>query len=275
MRSFLPSDEFSVFCLIAVGLLGLCLGSFATALIYRIPRDIPWIWNKNGKASRSECPSCHASLRFLDLVPFFSWVFSKGRCRHCSAKISATYPLTELLCFLLVMALYAAWGNTMAVIPVLLLTPFLITIIVIDWQHMIIPDDMNIAVFVLGLLFVFTQGPAWPFYLAAGLILPAIFWLVSFVLEKWRGRQALGMGDVKFLAGAGLFLGIEALPSYLFFSGLFGLLTALYGRFSGKKGAFPFGPALVLALLLHLFLTGIGFDGTGGLLTMRMERITL
>ena len=78
---------------------GICLGSFATALIWRVPRHIPWIYSKEDKnAVRSICPSCNTILGPLDLIPVFSWMFLKGKCRHCHTSISPIYPLTEVAC---------------------------------------------------------------------------------------------------------------------------------------------------------------------------------
>lgn len=82
--------------------LGICLGSFTTALVYRIPRKLNWT------TDRSRCTSCHHALGVLDLVPIFSWVFLRGKCRHCGARVSIRYPLIELgfgLTFALIAAL--------------------------------------------------------------------------------------------------------------------------------------------------------------------------
>jgi leader peptidase (prepilin peptidase)/N-methyltransferase len=81
--------------------IGLCLGSFATALLYRLPRRIPW----HGKA-RSACPSCGVRLIWKDLVPVLSWLWLRGRCRACGSKIPASYPLIELGVAAAVLALF-------------------------------------------------------------------------------------------------------------------------------------------------------------------------
>ncbi len=260
----LPSvaEDIFPFCYVAVIFLGLCLGSFATALIYRIPRGVPWIWDRSKGASRSACPSCNATLGVLDLIPIFSWLFARGKCRHCGASISWAYPLTEIICLILVVGLYSIWGNQWATIPILLLVPFLVAHIVIDWKHMILPDDINIVLFILAVFFLALGGAEdeWPSHLIAAILLPAIFWGVSVILKIWKGREALGQGDLKFLPSAGLLIGLQAFPSYLVFSGLLGLATGLYYVFKEQKGVFPFGPALVFSLLLHLFLTGYGFE---------------
>ena len=91
--------------------IGLCLGSFATLLAWRLPRDLPVAYSSKSKKTttaqdpenheqdgveRSRCPSCGATLNWRDLVPLFSWLLQKGKCRHCGAAIPVVYPLIEL-----------------------------------------------------------------------------------------------------------------------------------------------------------------------------------
>lgn len=70
---------------------GLCVGSFVTALAYRLPRGENWV------SARSRCTACNHALGAVDLVPVLSWVFLRGRCRHCGTRISARYPAIELV----------------------------------------------------------------------------------------------------------------------------------------------------------------------------------
>lgn len=250
-----------VFFIVALSFFGLCLGSFATALIYRIPRGISWVKDGQG-ASRSKCPACQTTLTIFDLVPVFSWIFSKGKCRHCGGKISASYPLTEIICLGLVLALGIVWGGQWATLPILLMVPFLIAHIVIDWEHMILPDEINMVLFALSLGFLALGGAGdeWLMHIAAGLLLPLFFWGVAALMRFWKKQEALGMGDLKFLPTAGILLGLAPIPSFLVVGGVLGLATGLFYQLSGRKGAFPFGPALILSLLFHLFLTGYGFE---------------
>lgn len=253
---------------IVVGILGLCFGSFATALIYRIPRNIPWIYDKasSNKACRSACPSCGHVLTARDLVPLFSWLASKGKCRHCGKPVSMRYPAIELVTMIATLAQFHAWGLGPTTIPVLLSVPFLVAALIIDWEHMILPDDTNIALTVLAIIFVglriYSGEPVLIDAVSGAILLTAILWLVSFVLSKCKGRPALGAGDLKFLPAAGLFMGMAALPTYIGISGLLGLVTAGIKAKTHKSAEFPFGPALIISLYLHVILTGLGFDYT-------------
>ncbi|HEU4838708.1 MAG TPA: prepilin peptidase [Micavibrio sp.] len=250
--------------------LGLCLGSFATALVYRIPRGMAWaIPSKDDKINRSRCPSCNVALRIFDLVPVFSWLFSRGRCRHCHAKISVSYPLIELTTMLLTVALFWAWGFSVVSAPLLLAVPFMVAAVIIDWERMILPDDINISLSVLAVFYVLLSwwNADWAMDVFAeaalgALLLSGTMFAASYAVSKWKGRPALGQGDLKFLPAAGLFLGIAPLPYYLGLSGLLGLFTALLKGEGGRKAAFPFGPALIISLYIHVFLTGLGFDYT-------------
>ena len=264
------SGAIDFFYIALFSLFGLCLGSFASALIYRIPRDISWIFDKSSddnKTSRSQCPSCGAKLGIADLVPLFSWLLSRAKCRHCHQKIPAFYPLVELTTMFLVLGLFWVWGLTASAFPIYLAVPFLIAALVIDWEHFILPDDINIALFILscGYLLISWGESGWDFAIlqdgvVAAALLVSIFWFVSFVLGKIKGRGALGRGDLKFLPSAGLFLGVSALPTFMALSGVLGLVAALLKGANKDDGAFPFGPALIISLYVHVFLTGLGFD---------------
>ncbi len=250
--------------------LGLCLGSFATALVYRIPLGIPWAKPSSGdKANRSRCPSCQSVLTVLDLVPVFSFLLSRGHCRHCGKKISPIYPLIEFVTMLLTFGIFWAWGAQPVLAPLLLAVPFLVAATLIDWTHMILPDDINVSLTILGILYVLLSAwqAGWSLdvvisALSASVLLFVTLFAASYLLSKIKKREALGRGDLKFLPAAGLFLGIPALPTYLALGGVLGVFTALLKGKNGSGGAFPFGPALIISLYIHVFLTGLGFDYT-------------
>ncbi len=253
--------------LFAILCLGLCLGSFATALIYRIPNDIPWVVGnkKDGVAARSKCPSCKTKLGVLDLVPIFSWVLARGKCRYCQTPIPYSYPVTELVTATLVLVLYFVWGWDLVALPLYLAVPFLVAAAKIDWDHMVLPDDLNISLAVLAAAYLFFLWSANADrseilnHVAAGILLPATFGVISFILKRLRGRDALGMGDIKFLAPAGLMMGLGPIPAFMVAAGVIGIITALLKKSYHTGAAFPFGPALIISMYLHVFLTGLGF----------------
>ncbi len=112
--------------LILYGAAGLCMGSFATAIIHREKNNEPWFHLRGDKA-RSACPSCGARLGLRDLVPLFSWLALKGRCRNCGGKIPAFYPVTEGAACLGAVAIVLACGPTLSSIIWMACLPFLIS----------------------------------------------------------------------------------------------------------------------------------------------------
>src|SRR3954469_3238107 len=74
---------------------GACIGSFITALVYRLPRKENWV------SARSRCPSCNQTLQTLDLIPIISWLYLRGKCRYCRTGVPVRYPAIEILCGLI------------------------------------------------------------------------------------------------------------------------------------------------------------------------------
>lgn len=253
--------------------LGLCLGSFATAMIARIPAGKSWIASSS-KAERSACPHCGQVLSVLDLVPLFSWLFLRGKCRHCGHAIGWRYPVIECATLLLCLAVYGAWGFSAAGIVLMLAAPFIMAMLVIDLDHLILPDQMQVIMFFLGIIFIFFQRES-PFSLGNTLEVygyafgaAAVYFLLAYGLGKggafFLKREALGMGDVKFFAVAGLWLGFASLPAFLLLAGVGGVLLGLIWQFVVKQKLFPFGPALLLAFFLLLLARGPLFSSVVG-----------
>jgi len=242
-----------------VAILGLVLGSFATALNARVPKQKSW-WNLT---ERSACPKCHAKLEFADLVPLVSWLLAKGKCRHCGAPVSHSYPLIELSSMLACVVAYLALGLSVHSVLIMLSVPFLIALFLIDLRTMLLPNQLLLSLAVLAAFDMIVR--LWP--INAFSLYPLLLQLVSaflfafFVyatafLTKWViKKQALGMGDVKFFFVAGLWLSPALLPEFAVISGLLGLVMAFaWNRWGHKNrgGVFPFGPALIVALYIML-----------------------
>jgi leader peptidase (prepilin peptidase)/N-methyltransferase len=245
------------FYLVLTVFLGLCFGSFATALSYRLPRGLSMI-----KMARSACPSCGHALGVPDLVPVFSWLFLRGKCRHCKAAIGWRYPLIELATLALCLAFFYRFGFSPALLAVLCLAPLLVSIIDIDLHYKIIPDTLNVSMAGLalaGLVLAAPDAASPPDFIInageTGLLGCAFYGGGSFALRQiamWAmKREPMGLGDVKFFAVAGLWLGDspDTLAYFLFVSGAAGVLFALYWQKIKKEKEFPFGPALMLAFI--------------------------
>lgn len=238
MRCHAAAMEYLVF------LVGLCLGSFVTLVSYRLPRG-----GKMGM-TRSQCPRCQTTLGVPDLVPVLSWAASRGRCRHCKAAISWRYPAIELATAGALLAVYFTHGLSGPGLLLMGLSLCLLVMIVVDFEHYIIPDETQWAMALLGIIYQWKYGLHPADMLLGGLIGGGLGWVLQSGYRRLRGREGLGTGDVKFLVVAGLWLGALPLVPFLFFAGVLGVLTSSLWRALGQGELFPFGPALAVSLWL-------------------------
>jgi len=256
-----------VFFLVLTVFLGLVFGSFATALAWRLPRGHSMV-----KRVRSACPSCDHPLGIPDLVPVFSWLFLRGRCRHCGAPIGWQYPAIELATLALCLGLFWRFGFSPALLAAYALAPVVVAIADIDIRYKIIPDVLNLSVAGTGAaaLLLEARGAADPpdFIVSAGghaLLGAALYAATALLLRAvmmWRmKREPLGLGDVKFFAAAGIWLGasLETLSHFMMLAGFLGVAFALGWRKWRGEAMFPFGPALLAAFVILLFWRGPAF----------------
>ena len=234
---------------IVTGFLGLIFGSFASAMTYRIPRNISWV------SARSACPSCSHSLSAPDLVPFFSWAFLRGRCRHCRAAIGWRYPMIELATLVLCLSVCGLYGFHWAALVLMIAMPFLVALVAIDLEFMILPDQLNAILAVLGICYVvltsdYAPLPALGQSLGAGAFFAGLVFMIGWTMSKILKKDALGFGDVKFFAVAGIWLGVVFLPAFLVLSGVIGVVIGIFWKFILRQDRFPFGPALIVSFTL-------------------------
>jgi len=243
-----------------VVVLGLVFGSFLSALTWRLPRA------ESVAAGRSRCPACGTVLGVRDLVPVISWLAARGRCRHCGAGVPVRYPLIEggtALLFGL-----AAWrADGLADLGVLLaLATILLALAVIDLEHGLLPNVLNLAAVPPALAWRWLEtgspGVLWGAAGAAAAIAVALALKYGFLAVT--GRDGLGLGDVKFLGVAGLILVPAAWPPFLLLAGGGGIVFGVVWRLLGRGDAFPFGPALIAALWAVVMVPDLGLPLSGG-----------
>lgn len=225
--------------LIMLTLLGACVGSFLNVLIYRIPKGEEFV------RTPSHCMTCGHQLKWYELVPVFSWLAQKGKCRSCGVKLSAQYPIVEAtngLMWLLTGILFR--GDWLTAGLYCGLFSLLLVAAVIDWREFIIPNGINLAIFLLGLVRLATDLQNWLFYLVGMLAVSLVFLL----LHLATGGNGLGMGDVKLVAAAGLLLGWPKMILAVLLGSLAGALihSARMKRGAGRKLAF--GPYLAAGI---------------------------
>lgn len=241
-------------------LAGLVLGSFATMLIYRTALGISW-----GLSARSACPQCRTVLKPRDLVPFFSWLLLKGRCRACGWTIPVHYPLVELGMVCASLGVYAAYGFSTGAFFLLALLPFLAALLVIDLQTLTLPDKLIVAAGVTGVMRLLVEGfvvksidPALIGinYVLGAFLYGGLAWLLRRVMSAVLKKDVMGIGDIKFFAVAGLWLGLSTLAMFCMASGVLGIVFAIYWQVVKKQRIFPFGPALIASLYVLLLVQG-------------------
>ena len=233
---------------------GLVVGSFLNVCIYRIPRNMSIVFPS------SRCPFCNNEIRPWDNIPVMSYLLLRGRCRSCKAKISARYPLIEILNAFLYVAVIWRYGIGWNSLVYAVLCSSMIVITFIDLEFQIIPDRITLAGVPLGLLAgsFFLPDPFMRSDLLgckaslAGMISGGDFFYLVAVLS----RGGMGGGDIKMMAMVGSLMGWKAVFLTTFLGSLVGsvvgvFLIAFKGK--GRKTKVPFGPFLALGTLITLF----------------------
>lgn len=176
---------------------------------------------------RSCCDACGRRLALRDLVPVLSWLFQRGRCRRCAAPIALLYPVVEAgFLSIALWSLHATQDELL--IPSLLLGWTLLVLAAFDVLAFILPNALTLALGASGLLLAATGGYAKLGESALGLVAGGTsLLLVSLLYRHLRGREGLGLGDVKLFAAAGAWVELEGLPSVLLIGASLALLHAL------------------------------------------------
>jgi leader peptidase (prepilin peptidase)/N-methyltransferase len=233
--------------IILAALFGAALGSFLNVLVYRLPRGESLV------TPGSHCPSCSASVKPYDNVPVLSWMWLRGRCRACRARISLRYPMVEavtaVLCVGVVLARSGAAGIALGIVAVLVAVP----VAAIDAEHHVIPNRITVPAAVLALALGSALDPAGePARLIAGAAVAAVFLAIAIAVPG-----GMGMGDVKLAGLLGLLLGASVAPALLIalLSGvLVGLVVIARRGPTQRRGAgIPFGPFLALGGVAAVF----------------------
>lgn len=264
-------------------LIGLFAGSFLGVLADRIQR------NENVIKGRSYCESCKKELAWYDLIPLFSFLFLKGKCRYCGTKLSLFYPIIEISTGTLFVLTYifvnfqfsifnfqsinqfSIFSEFINLIYYLLMISSFIVIFFTDLKYGIIPDKIVFPAIIVSLFYLlfFNQQPAriamqsvaggsLTINLLSGVGALAFFVIVSYLFFFLTKKEGLGGGDIKLSFLLGLFLGFPNIIIALYIAFLTGaaiaIILILWKKKSFTKGSLPFGPFLVMGGILSLFL---------------------
>jgi leader peptidase (prepilin peptidase) / N-methyltransferase len=229
----------SLFEIVASGIVGGLIGSFLNVVIWRLPRDESIV------SPGSRCPSCERPIAPYDNLPVVSWLFLRGRCRHCGTSISPRYPLVELLTALAFAAVVAIRGFDSGLVLELPFVACLIALAGIDYDHKLLPNRIVYPMAVWGVVATLLVDRA---DLGENLIAGAAGFLFLFVVLL-AYPSGMGMGDVKLAGAMGLYLGLAIVPTMLvaFLTGsVVGLGIIAREGAQARKKAIPFGVFLAL-----------------------------
>lgn len=261
--------EHPEFFLFLIAALSLIVGSFLNVVIYRLPLMMKNEWSRECreylglKAEQpdteklnlclpfSHCIQCKKPLKPWHNIPIMSYLVLRGKCAYCSCKISMRYPFVELLCC--VASVYVAWrfGISWQTVGGLIFTWIAISLIFIDLDHHLLPDQLTLLLVWVGLFLslfsVFANSHDAIIGAIAGyLIFAGVQWLFKIA----TGKIGMGQGDFKFLAGLGALLGWQQLPVIILLASVVGLffgLVQMFLRNQFKSVPIPFGPYLAFA----------------------------
>lgn len=253
--------------------LGLVVGSFLNVVIHRLPKMLERGWmvecaQLRGEeplpaekltlaTPRSRCPSCGHGIAAWENIPIVSFLFLRGRCRACHARISLRYPLVETLSG--VLSGYAIWhfGASWAGIGALFFMWCMIALTFIDFDTQLLPDSITLPLLWAGLLLnlgsAFTDLRSAVIGAAAGYL---SLWSVYWAFKLATGKEGMGYGDFKLLAAIGAWLGWQMLPLTILASSMVGAVVGIalivFAR-HGRSIPIPFGPYLAAATVIALF----------------------
>ena len=253
-----------------LGLFSLLVGSFLNVLIHRLPIMLERSWRQeyqdyfaegdnppaqtepyNLFLPRSACPHCGHQITALENIPLLSWLFLKGRCSSCQHPISARYPLVELLCALASVTVAFYYPPGWALAGALLLTWILLALTFIDFDKLLLPDQLTLPLLWVGLLLNLSHQ----FVPLTDAVIGAIagymvLWSIYWAFKLLTGKEGMGYGDFKLLAALGAWLGWQSLPLILIISSCVGAIlgiTLVVMRRHQQSKPMPFGPYLAIA----------------------------
>lgn len=257
-------------------LLGLCIGSLLNVVAHRLPIMMQRAWDADLAEAQgrepeelprfslflpaSHCPACKTPLKAWHNIPVLSYLLLRGKCGHCHSHVSLRYPIIELLCAALFLAVAYQYPPGAVALALMGFTASLLVLAVIDLDTYLLPDSITLPLLWVGLLFnLFTETVPLASAVGGAALGYSILWLIYQLFKLATGKEGMGYGDFKLLAAIGAWLGAASLFSVVLFASVSGVVFGLIIQsIRGKKktDAFPFGPCLVMGALAWM----AGFD---------------
>ena len=241
-----------LYLIVIAALFGAIAGSFINALSYRFNTG-------RGMGGRSYCDTCGHVLKPFDLVPIFSYLFLRGRCRYCSAKISIQNPLVEVVAALLSALLILMYTSAFSYAFWFLVWMVFLFVVVYDLRHTIIPWSCSVLLMLLAFFSVifdfqtlsFVMPPLWA--LLAGPVLALPLFLISLVSAgRWMGWGDSGL-ELSIGWILGITMGITALMSAFWSGAIVGIALIVFKKGLKMNSELPFAPFLVFGMFIVYF----------------------
>ncbi len=231
---------------ILIFILGVAIGSFMNVLILRTPID------ESVSFPASHCMSCGTPLRAWHNVPIISWLFLRGRCSFCGAKISMQYPLIETLTGLIFLLTALKMGIGFQAFGIAMVFTLLVALSVIDFRYKMVPDSINLSALTFA-IFSVTAYSEFVTHFTNALLLAGGFTLLRFYLSYAIKKEAMGEADIMIAATMGAILGIKLALVAVFISALLALPALLLTKDESEESQqLPFIPFLALATWIVL-----------------------
>ena len=226
---------------ITIFIFGITIGSFLNVCIYRLPLG------ESVVTAPSHCMTCGRKLRWYDMVPVFSWLVLGGKCRNCKSEISVQYPIIEGVNGILYVVIFAVNGLVWSSVIYCLMASALLVLSVIDWRTYEIPFGINVFIFILACIHMLLDLARWKDYVIGFFAVSAFLYLL-YLLSKGR---AIGGGDIKLMAAAGMMLGWKAIIIAFVMGCILGsVIHLLRMKLTNEDHVLAMGPYLAAGILL-------------------------
>jgi leader peptidase (prepilin peptidase)/N-methyltransferase len=275
-------EAWPVALFIVAALVGLVVGSFLNVVAYRIPIMMERAWRAQCEELKSQpftppahigdgarfdlwwppstCPGCGRPIAAQHNVPVAGFLWLKGRCSACGAKISARYPIVEAFAAILALTVAYVFGPTWQTVAALGFAWTLLALTLIDLDHKLLPDSLTMPLLWAGLLVNLPFNGGGLFAPLTASVIGAVagylaLWSVYKLFKLITGKEGMGYGDFKLLAAIGAWLGWQLLPVVILLSAVVGSVVGIalivFGGRSSQS-AIPFGPYLAAAGFIAL-----------------------
>ena len=239
---------------LVLAVFGLCIGSFLNVVIHRLPLMLERGWKQESAdllgvtvpetpaitlaTPRSRCPSCGHAITWYENLPLVSWLWLKGRCSACKARISVRYPVVELTTAIL----FGLIGWRFDGQPVAVLwcgfAAALVALAGIDWDTTLLPDNLTLPLAWAGLV---AAALGWTIPLADALWGAVAgylsLWSVYWLFKLATGKEGMGFGDFKLLAALGAWLGLKMVLPVILAASLIGAVVGICMKMNASRCA--------------------------------------